>query len=40
MEFLGSYVTIILKEEERQVDHKTDGKINSCNPKIGTGQTA
>jgi hypothetical protein len=26
-------VTTILKKEERQVDHKADGRINMCNPE-------
>jgi hypothetical protein len=29
-----------LKEEEREVDHQTDGKINSPNPETGTVQKA
>jgi hypothetical protein len=31
---------IFLKDEEREIDHKREGRINSSNPKIATGQKA
>jgi hypothetical protein len=40
IEFLGRFLVTILKEEERVVNHRRDGKINSSNPDIGTGQKA
>jgi hypothetical protein len=29
-----------MKEEETEVDHRTDGKTNLYNPEVGTGQKA
>jgi hypothetical protein len=30
-------LTAALKEEERQLDHRNDGRMNSTNPEIGSG---
>jgi hypothetical protein len=37
---LGSCLTTTLKEEDREADHRKDGRINSTNSEIGTGQNA
>jgi hypothetical protein len=33
-------LNVILKKEERELDHERDGSINSPNPKIGASQEA
>jgi type II secretory pathway component PulL len=40
VEFLGSCLTSTLKEEERQVDQRRDGRGNSINSQIETVQNA
>jgi hypothetical protein len=37
-DFVTIYFIDVLNEKDKEVDHQSDGKVNSPNPVIGTGQ--